>query len=175
MLNKEPSFRFAAGKAKSGNALRPRLDLQEITASAGTRAALKKNLLAGLTIYQTGETMAIEGTSATVPLSPGQRLEGLNRIAELRASVFGLNIEPELERFIKDMRDRRDINHKQNERALAAIFFMAKIPAERHGVNISDLTTDEKRELVKAMNHFRAVVSLFSQTANHAELIQTEI
>ncbi|HHJ0662891.1 TPA: DUF5347 family protein, partial [Escherichia coli] len=40
-------------------------------------------------------------------------------------------------------------------------FFMAKIPAERHGVNISDLTTDEKRELVKAMNHFRAVVSLF--------------
>jgi hypothetical protein len=24
-------------------------------------------------------------------------------------------------------------------------FFMAKIPAERHGVNISDLTTDEKR------------------------------
>ncbi|WP_192831877.1 DUF5347 family protein, partial [Enterobacter bugandensis] len=33
--------------------------------------------------------------------------------------------------------------------------------AERHGVNISDLTTDEKRELVKTMNHFRAVVSLF--------------
>lgn len=105
--------------------------------------------------------MAIEGTSAIVLLSPGQRLEGLNHIAELRASVFGLTIEPELERFIKDMRDRRDINHKQNERALAAILFMAKIPAERHGVNISDLTTDEKRELVKAMNHFRAVVSLF--------------
>ncbi|ELY3601535.1 MULTISPECIES: DUF5347 family protein [Enterobacterales] len=105
--------------------------------------------------------MAIEGAAATVPLSPGRRMEGLNRIAELRANVFGLNIEPELERFIKDMRDRRDINHKQNERALAAIFFMAKIPAERHGVNISDLTTDEKRELVKAMNHFRAVVSLF--------------
>ncbi|HGL6561529.1 TPA: DUF5347 family protein [Enterobacter hormaechei] len=105
--------------------------------------------------------MAIEGSAATVPLSPGQRMEGLNRIAELRANVFGLNNEPELERFIKDMRDRRDINHKQNERALAAIFFMAKIPAERHGVNISDLTTDEKRELVKAMNHFRAVVSLF--------------
>ena len=61
--------------------------------------------------------MAIEGAAATVPLSPGKRLDGLNH--------------------------------------------MAKIPAERHGVNISDLTTDEKRELVKAMNHFRAVVSLF--------------
>jgi hypothetical protein len=40
--------------------------------------------------------------------------------------VFGLNIEPELERFIKDMRDPRDVNNKQNERALAAIFYMAK-------------------------------------------------
>lgn len=105
--------------------------------------------------------MAIEGDSATVPLSPGHRLDGLNHIAELRAKVFGLNIEPELKRFISDMRDQRDINHKQNERALAAIFFMAKIPADRHNVNMNDLTTDEKRELIKAMNHFRAVVSLF--------------
>ncbi|WP_329800130.1 DUF5347 family protein, partial [Klebsiella pneumoniae] len=48
-----------------------------------------------------------------------------------------------------------------NERALAAIFFMAKIPADRHNVNMNELTTDEKRELIKAMNHFRAVVSLF--------------
>lgn len=105
--------------------------------------------------------MAIEGDSATVPLSPGYRLDGLNHIAELRAKVFGLNIESELERFISDMRNQRDINHKQNERALAAIFFMAKIPAERHSVKVSELTTDEKRELIKAMNHFRAVVSLF--------------
>ncbi|HBR1232459.1 TPA: DUF5347 domain-containing protein [Klebsiella pneumoniae] len=105
--------------------------------------------------------MAIEGDSATVPLSPGHRLDGLNHIAELRAKVFGLNIEPELERFISDMRDQRDINHKQNERALAAIFFMAKIPADRHNFNMNELTTDEKRELIKAMNHFRAVVSLF--------------
>ncbi|HDZ0832662.1 TPA: DUF5347 domain-containing protein [Klebsiella pneumoniae] len=105
--------------------------------------------------------MAIEGDSATVPLSPGDRLDGLNHIAELRAKVFGLNIESELERFISDMRNPRDINHKQNERALAAIFFMAKIPAERHSGNVSELTTDEKRELIKAMNHFRAVVSLF--------------
>ncbi|HHR0587309.1 DUF5347 domain-containing protein [Klebsiella aerogenes] len=105
--------------------------------------------------------MAIEGDSATVPLSPGHRLDGLNHIAELRAKVFGLNIESELERFISDMRNPRDINHNQNERALAAIFFMAKIPAERHSVKVSELTTDEKRELIKAMNHFRAVVSLF--------------
>ncbi|WP_068871160.1 DUF5347 family protein [Edwardsiella tarda] len=105
--------------------------------------------------------MAIEGAAATTPLSPGERLGGLNHIAELRAKVFGLNIEPELERFINDMRNPLDVNTKQNERALAAIFYMAKIPAGRQSVNISDLTTDEKRELVKTMNHFRAVVSLF--------------
>lgn len=105
--------------------------------------------------------MAIDGEVATVPLSPGHRFNGLNHIAEIRAKVFGLNIDSELERFISDMREPRDINHKQNERALAAIFFMAQIPAARHSVNVSELTTDEKRELIKAMNHFRAVVSLF--------------
>lgn len=57
--------------------------------------------------------MAIEGAAATVPLSPGERLNGLNHIAELRAKVFGLNIESELERFIKDMRDPRDINNEK--------------------------------------------------------------
>lgn len=57
--------------------------------------------------------MAIEGATATVPLSPGERTDGLNHIAELRAKVFGLNIEPELERFIKDMRDPRDVNNKR--------------------------------------------------------------
>lgn len=86
--------------------------------------------------------MAIEGYTATVPLSLGQRLEGLNHIAELRAKVFGTNIEHELERFIHDMRDPRYINHKQNERSLAAIFFMAKFSAERHSVNINELTTE---------------------------------
>lgn len=61
--------------------------------------------------------MAIEGAAATVPLSPGERLNGLNHIAELRAKIFGLNIESELERFIKDMRDPRDINNEKNKRA----------------------------------------------------------
>ncbi len=70
--------------------------------------------------------MAIDGSAATVPLSPGKRLDGLNHIAELRAKVFGLNIESELERFIEDMRNQRDVNNKQNERALAAIFIMQK-------------------------------------------------
>lgn len=35
-----------------------------------------------------GEQMAIEGAAATVPLRPGERLNGLNHIAELRAKVL---------------------------------------------------------------------------------------
>ena len=105
--------------------------------------------------------MAIEGDTATVALSSGERAEGLNRIAEIRSRVFGMNIEPELARFFDDMRNPLAVNNRENQRALAAIFYMAKIPAERHGVHLSELTTDEKRELIKAMNHFRAVVSLF--------------
>ncbi|WP_175565485.1 DUF5347 family protein, partial [Escherichia coli] len=31
----------------------------------------------------------------------------------------------------------------------------------RHSISINELTTDEKRELIKVMNHLRAVVSLF--------------
>ncbi|MCM8075652.1 DUF5347 domain-containing protein, partial [Enterobacter hormaechei] len=50
---------------------------------------------------------------------------------------------------------------EENNRALAAIFFLAKIPAARHELQLSELTTDEKKALITAMNHFRAVVSLF--------------
>ncbi|MCV5768117.1 DUF5347 domain-containing protein, partial [Escherichia coli] len=82
--------------------------------------------------------------TATRPRSPSERQNGPNHMAELSAKVFGLNIYSELERFIKDMRDPRDINNEQNKRALAAIFFMAKIPAERHSISINELTTNEK-------------------------------
>jgi hypothetical protein len=105
--------------------------------------------------------MAIEGAAAAVSLSPGERVHGLNHIAELRAKVFGVNIEPELERFISDMRNPRDKNHIQNERALAAIFFMANIPAKRHSLKIDELSGGEISELVKAMIQIKATVGLF--------------
>ncbi len=68
------------------------------------------------------------------------------------------------------MRDPRDINSEQNKRALAAIFFMAKIPAERHSISINELTTDEKRDSLN--ESFSCSGELISQTANHAELTQ---
>lgn len=105
--------------------------------------------------------MAIKGAAATVPLSPGERIDGLNYIAELRAKAFGETSDAELARFIHAMRDPAGKHHQQNERALAALFYMAKIPTARHPGNITLLTSDEKRALIAAMNAFRAVVSLF--------------
>ena len=72
--------------------------------------------------------MAIEAVSATVPLKAGERLAGLNHVAELRARYWGDSWK-EVERFVDDMRDKRDPQFEENTRALAAIFFLAKIPA----------------------------------------------
>lgn len=104
--------------------------------------------------------MAIEAVSATVSLKAGERLAGLNHVAELRARYWGDSWK-EVERFVDDMRDKRDPQFEENNRALAAIFFLAKISAARHELELSELTTDEKKALITAMNHFRAVVSLF--------------
>ncbi|HAZ4813580.1 TPA: DUF5347 domain-containing protein [Enterobacter cloacae] len=106
--------------------------------------------------------MAIEVAQASVPLSVGARLSGLNHVAELRARFWG-DSEKELTRFFAELRDKRDPCFEENTRALAAIFFLAKLPATRHACEIGELTTDEKRALITAMNHFRAVVSLFPE------------
>ena len=104
--------------------------------------------------------MAIEALPTTTPLNVGERLAGLNHVAELRARAWG-NSWKEVVRFVDDMRDKRDPQSEENNRALAAIFFLAKIPTARHELELSELTTDEKKAFITAMNHFRAVVSLF--------------
>ena len=104
--------------------------------------------------------MALEAVELSTPLTAGERLAGLNHIAELRARFWGDSWK-EVEQFIRYMRDKRDPLFEENSRALAAIFFLAKIPTARHELKLSELTTDEKKALITAMNHFRAVVSLF--------------
>lgn len=104
--------------------------------------------------------MAIEADSATVPLKTSERLTGLNYVAELRAKYWGCNSK-ELECFIEKMREKHDPLYEDNIRALAAIFYLAKLPVARHELQFNSLTYDEKKSLITAMNHFRAVVSLF--------------
>ncbi|MDY0971373.1 DUF5347 domain-containing protein [Siccibacter turicensis] len=105
--------------------------------------------------------MAIEGTAATVPLSIGARTAGLNHIAALRARHWEHSGWAQLTRFLDDMRDRRDPAFHDNQRALAALFYLAKIPTGRHALPPEALTLQEQQALIRAMNHLRAVVSLF--------------
>ncbi|QGX92094.1 hypothetical protein EFZ10_10900 [Tatumella sp. TA1] len=103
--------------------------------------------------------MAIEGAN-TVQLSAGQRVSALNHIAAIRGQFWGDGWK-EVERFIDDMRDPRDSNNEENIRTLSAIFYLAKIPTNKHQLSLSELTTDERTALVSAMNQLKAVVSLF--------------
>lgn len=105
--------------------------------------------------------MAIEAKQNIVQMSAGERLKGLSHIASIRANVFGESCGNELKRFMSDMRDKRDICFEKNKRALGAIFFLANIKADRHECDYDELTSDERYALISAMNHFRAVVSLF--------------
>ncbi|MEN4888199.1 DUF5347 family protein [Erwinia billingiae] len=105
--------------------------------------------------------MAINAEQAIVPMTAGERVKGLSHIANLRTKVFGESCGDELKRFMFDMRDKRDVYFEKNKRALAAIFFLANLKSERHECDFDELTSDEKYALIGAMNHFRAVVSLF--------------
>ncbi|WP_200553552.1 DUF5347 family protein [Kosakonia sp. LAM2021] len=104
--------------------------------------------------------MAITSSVVHVPLNTSERLSGLNHIAELRGRLWGDNWS-DVARFIDDLRDPRDEHADENNRALAAIFFLARVPAARQALNPNALTLDEKRAVIAAMNHFRAVVSQF--------------
>lgn len=104
--------------------------------------------------------MAFKAEDITVNMSAGQRASALNHISALRSALYG-DDNKELNRFINEMRDKRDEKYELNIRALGALFFLANISKERHGVEFSELTSDEISALIGVMNHLRAIVSLF--------------
>lgn len=105
--------------------------------------------------------MAIEGDSMLVELTAGQRVSALNHVALIRAQLMGGNCEKDMARFFSEMRDVTDSNYQDNKRALSAILFLANIGKDRHDAEFCELTTDERAALIRAMNHLKAVVSLF--------------
>nr|WP_252318855.1 DUF5347 family protein [Candidatus Symbiopectobacterium sp. PLON1] len=72
-------------------------------------------------------------------------------------------IDKDLARFLADMRDKHDAKHEQNDRALSALFYLAGIKKARHGVDVVEMSDQEKKALIIAMNHFRVIVSLFPE------------
>jgi hypothetical protein len=88
------------------------------------------------------------------------RASGLDRLAEIRA-IHWEDDGKALHQFMAHMRDIRDTQYEVNRRALAAIFWLANIPASRHDATPDTLTLEERKALIAAMNRFRAMVSLF--------------
>ena len=106
--------------------------------------------------------MGYKAESITVQMNVGQRANALNHISALRTMMYG-DCSHELKRFIAYMRNKRDHQAEQNGRVLNAIFFLANISKERHGVDFSELTNDDVMALISEMNHILALVSLFSK------------
>lgn len=118
--------------------------------------------------------MAFKAEDITINMSAGQRASALNHISVLRTALYG-DCEKELNRFINEMRDKRDEKYELNNRVLAALFFLANISKERHCVEFSELTSDEVTALIGVMNHLRAVVSLFPKRLAMPNQTTTEI
>ncbi|MDZ3645555.1 DUF5347 domain-containing protein, partial [Klebsiella pneumoniae] len=70
--------------------------------------------------------MAFKAEDITINMSAGQRASALNHISVLRTALYG-DCEKELNRFINEMRDKRDEKYELNNRVLAALFFLANI------------------------------------------------
>ncbi len=67
--------------------------------------------------------MAFKAEDITIKMSAGQRASALNHISVLRTALYG-DCEKELNRFINEMRDKRDEKYELNNRVLAAFFFL---------------------------------------------------
>ena len=115
--------------------------------------------------------MAIEGDSMLVELTTGQRVAALNHVALLRAQLMGGDCEKDVARFIAEMRDVTDSDYQDNNRVLSAIFFLTHIGKDRHSADFTDLTTDERNALIRAINHLKAVVSLYPKRMTLLSLI----
>ena len=85
-----------------------------------------------------------------------QRINGLNKTSEIKSKHFGLKND-ELKYFIKEMRDSFNEHHEENKKFLGVIFYMANIDKCRHDCQFEELNTTEIFNIVKAINHIKAI------------------
>ncbi|AOM42218.1 DUF5347 family protein [Xenorhabdus hominickii] len=94
-----------------------------------------------------------------VKLAFDVRVNGLNQLAKIRQQHLKAGNE-QLAGFIDEMRNKRSSNYVDNIRVLAAIFFIANIKKERHGLELDQFNIEERNELIKAINKIKAAVPL---------------
>ncbi|CAM3291595.1 DUF5347 domain-containing protein [Xenorhabdus nematophila] len=103
--------------------------------------------------------MANTESCRAVVLTLDERIDGLNAAAELRHKVFS-DDNSELAEFMEYMRDRTNNRVRNNERILHLIFHLAGFDKSRYDVKFNELTKNEQRALILAMNQFKAVASI---------------
>ncbi|WP_051690908.1 DUF5347 family protein [Photorhabdus australis] len=89
------------------------------------------------------------------PIPFETRVNGLNQLAQIRAKLFK-SANEQLAAFIDEMRDKRNEHYADNIRLLGAIFYLARIPKERHKLELKQFTSEEKISLIKAVNLIKA-------------------
>lgn len=99
------------------------------------------------------------GEQRAFPIPISKRADGLNHIAKLRSERFGIE-NKELESFFKEMRDRFDPMYKDNKKFLGVILYMANIEKERRDCDYNDFSSKEIFNIVKAINHIRAISAI---------------
>ncbi|WP_237387278.1 DUF5347 family protein [Xenorhabdus sp. Sc-CR9] len=87
------------------------------------------------------------------------RANGLNKLAQLRAEHFK-SANEQVVAFMDEMRDKRNEHYADNIRVLAAILFLARIPKERHGLELNQFSHEERINLTKAMNLIKAASAI---------------
>ncbi|NHB87170.1 DUF5347 family protein [Photorhabdus tasmaniensis] len=95
-------------------------------------------------------------------MAMGSRADALNKLSAIRCQHFGEN-EKALSEFISLMRDKWEWpgSFVFNRQVLVAIFNLANIPEERHDISFNEFTHDEKKSLVRTINHLKVVASIF--------------
>ncbi|HEK2745631.1 DUF5347 domain-containing protein [Proteus mirabilis] len=101
----------------------------------------------------------IENEQRAFHIPIADRVDGLNHTSKLNSLHFGLQNE-ELKRFFFDMRDPFDNCHKENKKFLGVVLYMAGIEKERHDLKFEDFKTEEVFDIIKAINHIKAVTAL---------------
>ncbi|AXG42650.1 hypothetical protein GPY51_19420 [Photorhabdus laumondii subsp. laumondii] len=97
-------------------------------------------------------------------IAMGNRADALNQLSAIRYQHFGNN-EKELSEFVSLMRDRWEWpdSFVFNKRVLIAIFNLADIPESRHDISFNEFTSDERKSLVRTINHLKVVASIFPE------------
>lgn len=96
-----------------------------------------------------------------------EKIDQLNHCAKLRGALFkgketvkGKKMNEGLIEFIKDLNSAPNNRERKNKRVVGLIYVLAGIEKNKHSLNYNQLSEDEQRRLVEAINQLKAVSSI---------------